>query len=386
MKESRWLRWLGPGVIALGAAGLIASTAAGAGQRPWTSRPCGDEGGGPVAAARSAGPIGLADLRLEPWFQLDPRLDRAGELQGQRLTLGIGGSRSSRVIDLAPESFAAGPFSQIVLVGTDDGTTSRLEAIDVAAECSWDLAQESAVIRRGTIDPDGETVYEMWVDRRTRADLGIWARPLDGSSRAARVLEPIGVDERFGRTYTTEFAWDIAGRTLAVQSCGEAACRTRVIDPLSGTRRTVVEPDLGSLVGLAGDVLVTYAACPGLPCPIVATDLATGARSVLADAGAAAVVTMTPDGPRLVHEVLGEAGIGLRSIAFDGSSATNLGRLPDGKRLHSSTGASETGTGVPQGWVVLGPDDAMPGSGPTAQIQLRHVPDGMTVQLDEVTR
>lgn len=386
MKESRWLRWIGPGVIALGAVGLIASTAAGAGQRPWTPRACGDETGGRVAAARSAAPIGLGDLRLEPWFRLDPRLDRAGALQGQRLALGIDGNRSSRIMDLPPESFAAGPFGRIVLVGSDDGTTSRLEAVDVAGKCSWAVAQEDAVIRRGTVDPAGETIYEMRVDRTTRADLGIWARPLNGSLPAVPVLEPIGADERFGRTYTTEFAWDLSGRTLAVQSCGEAACRTRVIDPEGGRLRAVAEPDLGSLVGLDGDVLVTYAACPGLPCPIIATDLATGARSVLADAGAAAVAITTPDGPRLVHEVLGESGIVLRSVAFDGSSVTDLGRLPDGRRLHPSTSTSEAATRVPSGWVVLSPDGRLPGSGPNAQTQLRHVPDGTTVQFDEVAR
>jgi hypothetical protein len=386
VKESRWLRWIGPGAISVGAVGLLVSTVAGAGQRAWTERACGDESGGRVAAARSAAGIGLGDQRLQPWFRLDPRLDRAGALQGQRLALGLDGNRSSRIMDLPPESFAAGPFGRIVLVGTDDGTTSRLDAVDVAAECSWAVAEESAVIRRATLDLPGTTIYEMRVDRTTRADLGVWARPLDGSLPALPILEPIGADERFGPTYTTEFAWDLSGRTLAVQSCGEAACRTRVLDPAGESLRAVAESDLGSIVGLEGDVLVTYAACPGFPCPIIATDLATGARSVLADAGTAAVAVATPDGPRLVHEYLGESGFALRSVAFDGSSATDLGRLPDGRRLHPSTNASQAATRVPPGWVVLSPEGRLPDDGPSGQTQLRHVPDGTTVQLDEVAR
>lgn len=386
MKESRWLRWIGPGVIALGAVGLIASTAAGAGQRAWTPRACGDESGGRVAAARSAGPIGLGDLRLEPWFRLDPRLDRAGALQGQRLALGSDGNRSSRIMDLPPESFATGPFGRIVLVGADDGSISRLEAVDVAGKCSWTVAQESAVIRRATVDPAGEAIYEMRVDRETRADLGIWMRPLDGSLPAARVLDPIDLDDRFGRTFTTEFAWDISGRTLAIQSCGETACRTRIFDPDGGSTRTIAESDLGTLVGLDGDALITYAACPGLPCPIVAVNLETGTREVLADAAAVAVVITTPDGTRLVHEVFDKSGIALRAIAIDGSSVSDLGRLPDRLRLHANPGIADAANRVPIGWALLSPDGRLPFGGPDAHTQLRHVPDGTTVQLDEVAR
>jgi hypothetical protein len=373
-------------VISLLAVGSVAATTLGAGPHPWTPYPCGNEAGGPAAAARTPGPAGLGDLGQEAWFRLDSRLDRAGALDGQRLALGIDGDRSSRVMDLPAESFAAGPFGRIVLVGSDDGRTSRLDAVDVVGECSWVVGEEASVVRRATIDPTGQTIYETRVDRATRADLGIWARPLDGMSPAARILEPIDADERFGRTYSTEFTWELSGRQLAVQSCGEAACRTRVIDPGGGPAREVTEPELGTLVGLAGDVLVTYAACPGLPCPILAADLTTGARSVLADAAAVAVVIATPDGPRLVHESFDEAGIALRAVAFDGSSATEVGRLPHGLRLHAAPGVADAGTRLPPGWVALGPDGRLPAGGPDGQTRLRLVPDGTTVQLDEVAQ
>jgi hypothetical protein len=373
-------------VIALVGVASIASTAFGAGQRPWTARVCGDEAGDRAAAARSAGPIGLGDLRLEAWFRLDPQLDREGALQGRRLALGTGGDRSSRIMDLPPESFAAGPFGRIVLVGADDGSTSRLEAVDVARECSWAVAQESAVIRRATFVPAGQTIYETRVDRSTRADLGVWARPLDGASPAVRVLEPIATDDRFGRTYTTEFGWDVAGRSLAIQSCGETACRTRIFDPLGKTPRTIAEPDLGAMIGLDGTVLVTYEACPGFPCAILAVDLETGARSTLAEAGAVAVVISTLDGPRLVHEFFAESGVALRAVALDGASASDLGGLPQGLRLHATPGIADSATRVPPGWVALGPDGRLPVDGPSAQIKFRHVPDGTTVQLDEVAR
>lgn len=384
--ESRWLRWIGPGVIALGAVGAIASTAIGAGQRPWTPRACGNDASALAAAVGSAEPVDVGDLRLEPWFRMDARLDRAGALQGQRLALGADGDRSSWTMDLPAESFAAGPFGRTVLVGIDDGSASRLELADVAGECSWAVAQETDVIRRATIDPTGTTIYEMRVDRATRADLGIWSRPLDGSSPAVRVLEPIAADDRFGRTFSTEFSWELSGSKLAVQSCGEAACRTRVFDPDSGKVRTVAEPDLGVLVGFEGDVLVTYAACPGFPCPLVGTDLTTGDRSVLADAGAVAVLVATVDGPRVVHEQIDESGITLRTVALDGTPAGSVGTVPDGVGLHALDGSAAAATRVPPGWVLLSPDGRLPADGPDARTQLRHVPDGEAVQLEEVAR
>ena len=346
MLESRWLRWAGPGLFALGTVAAVVATASGAGQRPWTPRDCPDDAGGPVAA-RSFEPAGLGDMALVPWYRLDPRLDPSDALQGQRLALGTDGDRSSRVVDLPPESFASGPFGPIILVGADDGVASRLEAIDPAAACSWIVGEEPDVVRRATIGPLGDAVYEMRVDRATRADLGIWSRPLDGRAPAVRVLQPMGYDEQYGPTFSTEFAWDVDGRGLAIQSCGEMACRTRILGSDGESLRVVEAPDLGTMVGLAGDILVSYVACPGLPCPILATDVLNGSRSVVADAAGGAALVVTADGPRLV---------------------------------------AESGTGAPSGWVVLSPDGRIPSVGPSGLTQLRHVPDGATVQLDEVAR
>jgi hypothetical protein len=383
--ESRWLRFIGTGVIALVAVGSVASTASGAGQRPWKGAACADEPGSRATAARWEDEIDLAELRTQPWFRQDPRLDRAGALQGQRLAVGLDGERSSRILDLPPESFAAGPFGRVVLVGSDDGSTSRVAALDVTGECSWTVAEESsAVIRRATIDPRGETLFEMRVDRVTRTDLGVWARPLDGSRPAFQIIEPIELDERFGRTYATEFTWDLAGQRLAIQSCGELACRTRVYDPAGGPLRTIAEADLGEIVGLSGDDLATYGACGGWPCPVVTVHLETGSRRVLAEGAAVAILVATTDGPRLVHEVLADTGVTLLAVSLDGATTTDLGRLPDGHRLHAAPSVAESATEVPAGWVLVGPDGRIPDTGPTAQTQLRHVVDGITVQLQEV--
>lgn len=383
--ESRWIRWVGPGVIGVLALGALSTATLGAGPRSWTPEPCtGPAGPGTVAAAPS--PAGLADLDREAWFRMDPVMDDSGTLAGQRLSLGLDGARSVRAQSLPAESFVAGPFGGIVLVGSDDGTTSTVRAIDVAQGCAWALANEADVIRRATIDPDGHALYEIRVDRSTRADLGVWERSLDGTP-ARQVLAPIDPDGRFGPTFTTEFAWDPSGRTLAVQSCGEAACRTRFVatDGAAAFGGTV-EPDLGTMIGLENDRLVGYLACPGLPCPIVAIDLATGSRTVLADQAGIGVLVSTPSGRRLVHETFTPTGLALRSVAMDGSGATDLGALPDGVRLHPTPDRADAATRVPPGWALLATDGRIGPAGPADHGQLRHVPDGASVQLDEVIR
>jgi hypothetical protein len=328
----------------------------------------------------------VTSVRGAPWFRLDPTLDGAGALRGQRLALGLDGDPTARGLDLAAESFAAGPFGRVILVGSDDGTSSRLHALDVGSDCTWSIAQERTVIRRATIDPTGANIYETRVDRATRADLGVWLRPTDGHSPAHRVLPPLAPDAPFGRTFSTELMWDLAGDRLAVQSCGELACRTRVVGPLGRPARTLDAPDLGPLVGLDGDRVVTYQACPGLPCPIVSTDLATGDRRLLAPAAGLAVLVSTPTGPRLVHEGPLGAGRGLRSVALDAGHATDLGPLPDDLRLLPSPDRAAAATRTPRGWVLLVADGRLAVDGRSGHPQLRRIPDGATVPLDEASR
>jgi hypothetical protein len=386
MVESRWLRWIGPGVVALGAVGAIASTTLGARDRPWTPRACAGPAEERGSAARDAGPSDLAGVRGTPWFRLDPILDGDGALSGQRLFVGLDGDRFPRSLDLPPESFAAGPFGRLILVGADDGLASRLQAIDVVGGCAWQLADEGSVVRRAVLDPSGTSLFETRVDRATRADLGVWRRSLDGTNAARQVLPPLDPDARFGRTFSTELAWDVAGRRLAIQSCGEVACRTRVVDTAGAAVGTLDAPDLGLLVGLDGDRVVSYLACRGLPCPIVATDLRTGERRLIADDAGLAVVLATPDGARLVHEIAGAAGGRLRSVSLDGGGSTDLGAIPAGFRLHPTVDRSGTATRLPLGWVLLAPDGRLPVADTSLRPQLRHLPDGVTVPIDEAAR
>jgi hypothetical protein len=383
MVRSRWVRWLLPGVAASLAVTAIASTAIGAGDRPWAPSACGAGLQQLVAAARVPAPQRVNELGTEPWFRIDAALGGDGSLRAQRLLVGIGADRLRRATELPAESFVAGPFGRLLLVGTDDGSVSRIAAFDVARDCSWPVANERDVIRRATLDPATGTIYETRVERATRADLGVWRRPLDGAIEAVAVLDAPPPDERFGRTFSTEFAWDTSGTRLIVQSCGEVACRARFVVAPAGTPDPPVDPEAGPLVGLAGDELVGFAACRGRPCPIVATDLGTGARRTVEPLAERATVVPEPDRTRVVVERLDRLARQVVALDLDDDAGLAVGSAEGGLDLVTPLdGAS--GMRVPPGWILLGPDGRLPDDGTPIRPRLRRISDGLTVGLDEV--
>jgi hypothetical protein len=241
------------------------------------------------------------------------------------------------------------------------------------------------VIRSATVDADGTVIVEHRVDRATRADLGIWRRPLDGGPDR-RWLAPIGPDGRFGRTWSTHLGWTVDGDDLVVASCAETACRVRIADPATAEVRTLADPSVGLVVGVAADRVIAHAACRGLPCPLLSVALDTGDATVLeSDAGTAAVVRSVR-GPRVVAETLAAGRRRLRDIAPDGSDGRDLGPLGPGLRLGGDPGFGGGGLGLPDGWVLVAPDGGIDGTDDRATTSVRSVLDGRTVPMDEVIR
>lgn len=380
--EKRWLLRLGPPVVALGALGLLASVSAGAIEGQWDPPECGAGVAPATAAAAIPRPRAPERLDREAWFRLDPVLDATGTLAGQRLELGLHGARS-RQLALPPESFAAGPFGRLVLVGSDDGSVSTLRAIDVSAACARLVARVSSVVRRAVIDPAGTTVYEFRVDRSTRADLGVWRRPLAGG-REQRVLAALPLDTRFGRTFSTELSWSLEGDRLVVQQCGLTSCRTRLVDPGTGRAMTVARPELGELVGVADGRVVVYEACRGLPCPILSVDASTGRTRVIADAAGLATLVPTDRGPRVIHEIGPDGDRHLRSTDLAGGSAATVPAPVADLRLVPGSARASAGTRLPVGWVLLAPDGRR--TGDSRRPTLVRLADGLAVSLGEVTR
>jgi hypothetical protein len=204
------------------------------------------------------------------WYRLDPVLDATGTLSGQHLVVGRGGARWSE--DLPPESFASGPVGGRVLVGDDDGNRSRLRAFDTAQGCWTSLGEEPSVIRSALL-ATASTVYEHRVDRVSRQDLGVWRRAIGaGAAPATLALSGLLASAADGPTYATSLLVAEDGR-LVVGACGERACRTRVLDPGSGSVATV--DGIGPALAVSGQQLVARAVCDALPCPLVGVDLQT---------------------------------------------------------------------------------------------------------------
>ena len=294
------------------------------------------------------------------WYRLGPVLDAAGTLVGQRLEAGMRGGTIRR--DLPAESSVAGPFGSAILVTSDDGAFSTVRLVDVQTGCDREVDRAASVIRRATIDVATRTVHEHRVDRVSRASLGVWRRAADAAG-ADRILEPIADDATFGPTFSTELTWSTDGGRLAVQSCGSAACRTRILDPRGGPVQVVADRSLGEIVAIAGDRLVTYGACRVLPCPLVSTSLTDGSRMLLAENAGLARSFLTDRGPRIAFE-RGEIGSGRIVIATadlgpDGTIDIGPGRL----LVPSAARAGEAYDG-PKGWLLLDADgrdgDAMP--------------------------
>ena len=369
MVESRWFRRAGPGLAAIGALAIVASTTLGAPERRWEPSPC---AGQPRAGVTPRG----------AWYQLDPVI-AGGVRTGQRLVVGAAGLGQARMLTLGSESFAAGPFGGSVLVGTDDGRQSRLSLVDVGAGCAWSIGTSRDVVRRATLTPDGAALFEFRVDRVSRTDLGVWRRSLDGRVPAVRVLAPIEAHAGFGPTWLTDFVWSDDGRSLAVQSCGETACRFRVLSLAGDPLRTVADLRVGDAVGLSGDRLVAHASCRGLPCPLLVVDLADGSSMTLHAAAGQAVLAQDAGGkPVVVHEV-GADGTRLRRVGLDGRGSGPMPADPAGRRLVAGPARSGGAAEHAADTLLFGPDGRLSTDGSAAPL-IRRLSDGTAVPFDEV--
>ena len=308
----------------------------------------------PTAATTAAAP-GSAD---GTWWDQRPNTDAQGSLTGWTVTIGAPRARSL-ALSLPPGSFVSGPNQGHIVATVEDGIHSTIQIIDTAARCSRSLPIERSIARRAVLAQDGSTTLVHLLERDTRADLGTWRVPLDGS-RPTQLLVPSTAAElrRAGimRVWSTGLTLSADGARLAVQSCDPDRCLTRVLDLATGAIATI-DGEHGSVVGIVGPMLITRAACPGLPCDILAWDLRTGRSTTLATDTSGAAVTRD------------ERVVLLRRVA-DGTTTAALVDVSSGLRL--ALGQVERGVFLQDGTGTSGietPSDAIglirPGGQPT---------------------
>jgi hypothetical protein len=358
MSLRRRIDTLGPPLLAVAAIAVLVA--------PAVAGPPRARSHGPATIREASGPPALTVCRPEPpaaaaaavtlagaaWYRLDPMLDAAGELHGQRLVVGRVGQRGAFELPLGVESFASGPARGRILVGNDDGRRSTLRFLDVGKRCASVVHDGRELIRRAVVDPSGGGIVEFRLDRSSRTDLGVWSRPLDGT-KPKRLLEPLAPNARIGRVFATDLSWSADGQRLVVKSCGETFCLARILDRSSGRVFAIDDHRVGETIGLVGDELVAYGGCPWLPCEIVAMNLKTGRVRDLAPLAGLAGVYVT-DGRAVVAFEDFELRGGLRVVGLDGMAIRTL-PLETGVRLVPAPDRALAGIELPAGVIALAP-------------------------------
>jgi hypothetical protein len=299
------------------------------------------------AAAPAIGPAAAAQPGT--FFKTEARLDATGTLVGQRLYIGAGG-QSTAWGDLPAESSATGPIGGVIVVAEDDGAHSTVRLAMASGACWTTIHTTTSVVRRAIIDPADGSVLLHLVARTARADLGVWRMASPGA-QPVQVLEPLPAGLALGPVWATDLQLDPAGRMLAVQSCLDRACVTRIVDLAATNRPAIVirGQQQGPMLGFAGDRLVTWAACDGFPCGVLAWDLAaSSATQLVADASAAAV---TGDG-RLLLAILDGPGAVVVDLAT--GQVKSLHGLAAGDRPIATGGLAGSGLEVGPDQLAVG--------------------------------
>ena len=292
------------------------------------------------------------------WWDQRPTMDSEGALTGWTVTIGAPRARSMAV-GLPPGSFVSGPNEGRIVVTVEDGTQSTIQVIDTTARCARSFRIEGSIARRAVLTPDGSTALVHLLTRGTRADLGTWRVPLDGTRPSRLLVPPTTAALRSAgiqRVWSTELRLSADGARLAVQSCDPDHCLTRVLDFETGAMATI-SGDHGSVVDMLGRTLITRAACPGLPCDILAWDLRTGRSKTIATSTSGAAVTR--DGRVVVIRRTVDGTTTATLVELDSGRPVALGDLERGVFLQDGTGT--TGIETPPDAIGL----IRPGGPPT---------------------
>jgi hypothetical protein len=310
-----------------------------------------------ISACMSVDPVAAAPAsRPGVWWKSVERLDSAGTFLGRRVSIGAGAITAGG-LDLPAESSVSGPAGGLIVVTADDGSRSTVRVLSAAAGCGIVIHETGAVVRIAILDHRDHSVLAHLVDRATRADLGTWRLAIApaGATEARLVAPPLGdLAPTVGTVWGTGLLLDAQGSHLAVQSCTDLGCLSRIFDLRhpAGAPLVIKSAAEGPMLGFAGGSLVTWAACPGYPCAILAWDPATShSRTLLSAASAAA---MTADGRRLVAIQADAAGS--RAIELDPSSGrlSRLRGLAPGLRPLASGASATIGLEVAVNEVAIG--------------------------------
>jgi hypothetical protein len=328
MRKRRWWVLVGPPIILLAVVGFAVlgrgeAVASRAGTLPRFTA-CSSA----VATTRQAAEPGT-------WWKTSDALDASGALIRRLLFVGKAGAASGRIV-LGVESAVSGPINGLVVLASDDGSHSQVRLVSVADNCEVLIDDRADVVRTVILNAHDGSVFAHVVGRETRDDLGTFriSPTAEGHWQSQLAAPPLAgaLATDVGQVYGTGLHLDRGGKHLAIQSCTDLACLTRVFDLAHPDLAPVVlrGTDHGPMLGFAGSDLITWGACLGYPCPVFAWDTATGEHRQLSAQGTS--VAITANGRRLVIVEGGAAGS--RTIEVDAATgrSTPLRGLQPGLR------------------------------------------------------
>ena len=386
MVESRWLRWIGPGVVALGAVGFIASTTLGAG-----TAAVGAERLRRIPADWSLRraqppPAAPADLRgsalVSAWTRSSTAMGRSRPAP----VVGLGGDRHRA--DRSTCAPSRSPPARSARSSSSAPMTARHPAsrpFDVASGCAWPLATSatSSAARR-SIRP-GRSIYEMRVDRATPGRPRDLATPLDGSAGRDAILDPPAArrpvrPHLLDRVHVGCRRRPARGPVLRRGRLPDAARR-----PGWRSDRDARRPRPRRARRARRRPCRDVRGLPWLPCPIVSTDLGPGRRH----ARRSGRRPSSPRRPTVPGSSTRRSGrrVGLRSVCRSMARRTSISvPFPTASACDSALGPGcRDPTAIRLGPARTRRPAAVRPTGDRPP-QLRHLPDGAAVPLDEALR
>jgi len=298
MKRAQWRNHVGLPILLMTAilSTAVTPAAMSAGLRPVGPAEMDCQTVTPATAATSA--LAQSDARRAA-ARVQPQVAAHGEITGRTVTGRTVAGREISIV-LPVESFVAPAAGDLVLYTRHSvAIGSEVRALNLASGCDILLAAPAQTVRSAILDQSATHVYVHSVTRGARADAGVTRYEL-ASGKSSRALAPVRPPAGFGPIFGTDLRWSVAGDRLAVQSCGFSRCLTRVLKTATGKVTTYAELVQGAFIGVTDAHLITFGQCPGLPCAVLSTDLATGSVSVLAPEGFSAQLKASGKGTAIV--------------------------------------------------------------------------------------
>lgn len=342
------------------------------------------------------------------WFVQTVDFASESELRGFRVAVGLLDGTVSRdvsigLVNLNPASqwsgalpWANGPFDGQVLYGYFDGTTSGLHLVS-AADGDDQLVLESAeVLHYAVLDPQGRTFYYLALDPATRREVGIFRGTLEGAAPTQLVPPRASADatQIASRLFLTP-----DGSRLVTYDCRDDECRLRAYATVDGELLFDVGAPTSDPFGitdsdfvLSGAGAAPGAGCPAAPCPAIAFDLGSGRLRPVGEVCGAAMVVHRPEGPVLVSEAemaptCGQAPYRIVATELHNGQVVSDFTFDTAAR-ELVVGSRDQATGMPEGWLALGPAGQFYTLGAVAQpdaLTLVSLEGGQTFELRPVS-